>query len=578
LGQLLWVVAICLPAILPLLWRPQWEFGIDWATHVYPIGYQGQYLRQHHWFSETLNTDWLAGMPYPIFYAFLFYPLAAVLAAVVGADWALRLVAIGLLAIQTWQVRKLVRAAGGKEGVDWLAAAALAWAAYALTNLYTRGAVAEFVAVSLLISATASFLRSALPGEHGSRGRLGFQGAFFYALSAGSHPITALFGTLFLGCVLPPLLLTSWRKVLPGLLAGAVAALVMLAPWFYLMGKFKGTLSVERDTMRQVNHYTSNLDSVQSRLWPWPRDARVAEAKSLEDVSTPYLDAQISMPLLLLAAAVSFRAWRNRGRSEAGARAGFWLMGVSWGVFAGAFLLSVWPAPWRWLPGILSSVQYAYRLVSYQNLALLTALTGACLTMASGSSKTWLPGRQWIQRGLWAVAVAGVGVMLSHVLAIQHSPNPDLARCQRDPNYHAHTPHSFYGWAASSVLGGHAKTNQPAREIYLDVGVRDHFGEVSPTRFELAAPENVCLQVQPFPWNHVYLDGERLDEARTHTRPQGYTLTLPAGKHEVACLWQPDSAWVWLDMLSKFMTLAGGLTVIGLAVRETRWVRSAGTA
>src|SRR3954462_10081476 len=168
---ILWMVAICLPVALPLLWNPHSEFGPDWPTHLYPIGYQGYYLRQHHWFSETLNTDWVVGMPYPIFYAFLFYPLAAVIAAVVGAGWAVRLFAIALLAMQTWQVRKLLQAAGGKEAMNWLGAATLTWATYSLTNLYTRGAIAEFVGVSFLVSATASFLRSALPGERGSRAR-----------------------------------------------------------------------------------------------------------------------------------------------------------------------------------------------------------------------------------------------------------------------------------------------------------------------------------------------------------------------------------------------------------------------
>lgn len=578
------VAAICLPAILPLLWRPSWEFGADWPTHVYPIGYQSHYLRQHHWFSETLNTDWVAGMPYPIFYAVIFYPLAAVLAVFVGADWAIRLIAIALIALQTWQVQKLIRAAGGKEGLSWLGASTLAWGTYALTNLYTRGAVAEFVAVSLLVSATASLLRSVLPWQERnggsaaaktdagegrvSRGRLAFQGAFLYALSAGSHPITALFGTIFLGCVLAPLFLGAWRKTLLPLLAGGLVALLMLSPWLYVMGKFRGKLTVERESMKQVVHFKNHIDSVQSRLWPWPRDIRVEQARSLEEVPAPYLDAQISVPLLLLAGFVSFRVWSSSRRGSVLHRSGIWLAGVSWAVFAVAFVLSVYAWPWTWLPRMFHGVQFAYRLVSYQNLALLTALIGALVAVSCGSVPKRAERARWAQPALWLGSLAGLGVMLSHAMALQQAPNPDLARCQRDPNYHIKIPDAFYGWPAYSVLGGNAETNKPAEEIYLPAGVRKRFGEVGPKRFELAAATNVCLQVQAFPWNKVYLNGELLDESRVRTRPQGYTIELPAGVYEVARAWEPDRAWVWLDLVSKFTVVVGGLMVIGLAVRE----------
>ncbi|HUR47654.1 MAG TPA: hypothetical protein VMZ27_17350 [Candidatus Saccharimonadales bacterium] len=549
------------------MWKPQWEFGPDWPTHLYPIGYQGYYFRQHHWFTETLNTDWVVGMPYPVFYAFIFYPMAALLAAVVGADWAVRLIAIGLLATQTWQVRKLLRSAGGNEGLSCLGAATLAWAAYALTNLYTRGAIAEFVAVSLLISATASFLRSAFPGEGSSQPRLAFQGAFFYALSAGSHPITALFGTLFLACVLPTVFFAAWRRLQVAVLVGSVVAVMILAPWLYALGKFGGTLTVARESTKEVVHFPNTIDSIQMRLWPWPRDVRMGGTASLEKVSSGYLDAQISVPLMLLAAAVSLWVLTHRTQGNTTYKNGLRLMGISWGIFALAFVLSVWPAPWQSLPQVLRSIQFAYRLVSYQNLALLTALTGALLMM---SSESWKARARcgWAMFGLWLLAAAGITVMLSHVFEVQRSPSRQVARVQSDSDAYVNIPYSFYGWPAYSILGETAETNQPARRVRLRVEVGDRFGQVAPTRFELDATTNVCLQVQPFPWNRIYLDGEPLDKSRVHTRPEGYTLQISAGTHGVEFLWQPDPTWAWLDLLSKFATLVGGIGTLGLSIRE----------
>jgi hypothetical protein len=568
----LWVAGICLPAVLPLLWRPHAEFGPDWGSHLFAIGYQSHFFRHHHWFSETLNTDWLTGMPYPIFYAFIFYPVAALLAALIGADWAVRLIAIGLLATQTWQVRKLLQAAGGMEKMNWLAAAMLSWATYSLTNLYTRGAIAEFVAVSLLVSATASLLRSALPGELGTRGRLAFQGAFLYALSAGSHPITALFGTLFLACLLPAVFVTSWRKLLLPLLAGGCVAVLMLAPWLYLVGKFRGTLTVERQGMKQVVHFTDSIDSIQSRLWPWPRDIRVGQGKPVKKVSTPYLDAQISLPLLILAASVFLWSWGQRKEGGNSDRTGLCIVGMSWGIFSFTIVLSVWPAPWRWLPNIFQSVQFAYRLVNYQNLALLTALTGALLAVPLERRETWRPGGRWKELGLWLAALTGLGVMLTHAFTVQHGPSRDYARRLDNPDNYVQMSLSFYGWPAYSILGENAETNQPVHPAMMAVGTGEFFGLVLPTRFELDTPTNVCLQVQPFPWNKVFLDREPLDEARVRTRPEGYAVELAAGTHGLTFRWEPDPAWVWLDLLSKFTTLGGGLTVIALAIRERRYL------
>src|SRR6187401_1922000 len=101
------LVAICLIALYPLFLKPHWEFGPDWNIHVQSIGYQSEYLRHHHKFPGTLNTDAIVGMHYPVFYAIAFHPSAAVLALAMGADWAVRLVALLVLITQTHQVRKL---------------------------------------------------------------------------------------------------------------------------------------------------------------------------------------------------------------------------------------------------------------------------------------------------------------------------------------------------------------------------------------------------------------------------------------------------------------------------------------
>ena len=172
--------------------------------------------------------DMIAGMPYPVFYAVVFHPAAAVLALAVGADGAIRLCFLLVIAIQTWQVRKLCVSVGSGEKMAWLTAALMGWATYSMTNLATRGAMAEFVGASLLVSAMASLMRGGLPGTAESRPRLLFQGCFFYALAAGTHPITGLLGALFLVTVPGPLVICAWRKMFAPIAAGAVIVVCVL--------------------------------------------------------------------------------------------------------------------------------------------------------------------------------------------------------------------------------------------------------------------------------------------------------------------------------------------------------------
>ncbi len=594
--SLLCLAVICLGALHPLLLNPHAEYGPDWSTHIYSIGFQSEYLRQHHRFPATLNLDLMVGLPYPVLYAVVFHPFAAVLALAMGVDWAVRLIFLVVLMTQTWQVRKLLQSVGSSEALAWLAAALLAWATYAMTNLYTRGAMAEFVGASLLISATASLVRGTM-SEGASRFRLLIQGAFFYALCAGTHPITGLFGGLFIAAVFTPLLVAGWRRVLAPVAGGSVMVILVLASWLYALKQFRGTLTVDLGTMNekgvlvrwgedrnQVVHFPESIDSITARLWPWPRDFRVEQAESMWSVSTPYLDAQVSVPLILLAMGASWWMWRRRKTRAPLAGIGVQLWGISWGLFFVAFGLSIWPALWSLVPRTLHMAQFAYRLVTYQNLALLTVVVGALVALPPGLRSLRTPGRRW-RLIAWAslsfvalTGLTGLVVMSSHVAAIQKPPIWQLLGWPENSDMFARYHPGFYGWWGYSVLGTNIDTESPVRSVQPKVGLGDSFGRVQPTSFELATATNVCIQVQPFPWNRLVLDGAPLDLSQVRTRPEGYVMQLPAGAHQVAYQWQPDATWVWLDALSKFAVLGGGLVVLFWASYEALRARHSLTA
>src|ERR1700730_14596070 len=123
--------------LFPLL-RLHTAYYTDWANHLWLIGYFGEYFARHGSFPIALNTTMMIGLPNLVFYGFLFYPAAGLLSAVFGANLALRLLLFGVLAVQSFQVKKTVSLAVPQQKWVWAITLLTAMAIYPLTNLYNR--------------------------------------------------------------------------------------------------------------------------------------------------------------------------------------------------------------------------------------------------------------------------------------------------------------------------------------------------------------------------------------------------------------------------------------------------------
>jgi hypothetical protein len=75
--RLMWptlvLVSICIP--LSLLFVCNARFHGDWQMHSWMVGYHGEYFRCHYHPPRLINTLTGLGLPHPVFYGFLFYPL-----------------------------------------------------------------------------------------------------------------------------------------------------------------------------------------------------------------------------------------------------------------------------------------------------------------------------------------------------------------------------------------------------------------------------------------------------------------------------------------------------------------------
>ncbi len=567
-ADILLILLIC-AAPLALLMQPGQQFGADWTANVWLTSYFGEYFRQHHAFPEVINTAQLTGMPYPVFYGFLLYPLTGLVSSITNPHAALRLVVGAVFVLQTWQVFQLMKQAGGHRWFSLVTAAVACWSTYALTNLYNRGALNELFAVALLTSATCLVCRACLTPAGPVRRACVATGLLCFVLAAGAHPITAVFG----GLCFALFVLLFWapakdRGALAGwLVGGAIAGAVVLAPWLYAVARFGRHLHIAQHSTSIVIYWPDDVDALATRLMPFPYDRRVVANPGMSPHLSPYLDTQVTIGLGVLAVFLAIRlvlAWRRRMPLNL---AGVGIAALAWTLFGSLLLLSV-RAKWgENLPGVFRNLQFAYRLVSYLNLALLFAVAGILVALpADAAGKAAGGARTAVLWSTLALAAGGLLIKLQHGQVLR-APAPPVTGALA-----LNEPLGFYGAEAYSIVSGPARfPANPAPPLRLVVRDGADFGMPAPAKIILAEPQTRELQVQPFPWNQVLLNGRPL-AAEAATTPRGSTVALAAGENTIEYAWRPDAAWSRLKILSRAVLLGWLALVAFLQIRVMRTV------
>jgi hypothetical protein len=544
----LWLIAL---APLILLFLPGHEFGIDWASHAWLTSYFGEFFRHHFSFPEVLNTNQLSGMPQPVFYGFLLYPILGVMSAVTGAEMAIRLAVLAVLLLQSRQVFRLVLQISNDRALSLVTTAVTCWSTYALTNLYNRGALNELFAVALLTSAVCAFTRFILLAPEQRNPVVLLNGFLFFVLAAGAHPITALFGGLFLAFVVAALFLIARERMrmMRWFTLGVIGSALILSPWIYVVLNFNGSLTVS-EKWAKIAYFTKNIDSVSSRLMPFPYDARMAGNAQLPRYMSPYLDAQITSGLLILAMVLTACASGKHRENFRNNPRGAGIVALSWMMFLLLFALSVAPSLGLAMPSIFKNLQFAYRLVSYLNLCLLVIIIAALATIpASVEGFMSRNVRKWLLSGTLAVAIFGLVIKLNHAAGVVTTTARSTSESASDRALQL--PDNFYGWEAYAITGGSTGTLSPDAAILMKVGKQSAFGEVPSVTVQLARAQNVLIHVQPFPWNRLLIDGKPVAIETSRRLTSGTIVSLTAGTHEIGYHWRPAATWSWLNISSR---------------------------
>jgi hypothetical protein len=395
-------VAIATLAVLliasPLLFTSD-GFAPDFTNGIWFAGYQEHAIAAHLHPTLFLQTQ-QNGVFYPLFafYGGTLFALTGALAVVLGGSTILAFEAVTLAAIAAaygglfWLARQL----GVKGLLAHAPAIVFVTSAYYVTNLYGRGAWAEFMAVSalpLLLAASLRLVRG--------RWRAGPVACLVAAsvVFSGSHNITLLWGSTVAVVALAVYWLLSggsrelpWRRMLA--VAGLIALGVGLNGWFLLPDLRYGydTMISAEPSSYGFTGFFNTFGVIFDPLRTVPRES-----------TTPALYVQAPVLALIWGLLAAPLAWRYR-RLRAGVATALIVLG-------GLLVVIMSSGAYELLPSLFQQIQFAYRLQTYVTLASAgLVLVGAlALTRRAQSDRATRSDRP-LALGLGLAIAFGVGL------------------------------------------------------------------------------------------------------------------------------------------------------------------------
>jgi len=587
----LWIGLACAALVcLPLLFIAP---GADWYNHVWMVDYHARYLTAHGWFPSMLNSYQVVGMAFPVFYGYLFFPLLALFSTILSGNLTLRILSVLLLFVQFILVYQTTRQWTGNRFFAFTLGTLLTWSIYPLTNLYNRGAIPEFFACGLLTCACVALMQ-ALRGN--SVQQLWLWSNFSVLClcgCAGTHPITALYGLLFYAILVGIGMTLRGRKhiarIALALLVPGLIATVSLAPWVVSTARYNKQLDIAY-SFREVSYWPKSIDGLHLRLCPIPVPIYNLRHKAADEhMGTPGLDAQINMPILLLFLIVVFSLSRQ-GRLQPKLR--FSLIGLS--------ALAVWLTYMSSTQHALDklgyyagTIQFAYRLVTYINLAVFSGILLAISQSSSTSSPESTSAHQYAPQKallvLLAIGLLAMGFKLYATKKLDRFGNAIFANQITDKQL-LQLSLGFYGhqnYAVPSLLPLKADLKGKNLDyIQLLPAEGKDFGQVQPAVSTSVHRGWSFTNVQVFPWNVLSFNDQILpNQTAAAFRPVKIVLSRPLPDARCICIkdlgagvlkysFKPEADWAILNAIALpiflFWSIGTAVVAVFVSVVKTR--------
>jgi hypothetical protein len=569
----MFAVALYLPC--RYLWPLHASYYVDWMNHEWMIGYSGAYFRANGSFPEAFNTTDVSGLAHPTFYGNLFYPLLGLPAAVLAPGIVIRLAAVGIFVAQYRLVSAALVRLDAPPYFARIVACLVLWATYPLTNFYNRAAITEFFATGLLVCALSTLVLLCHADDARKRRFYASAAMFCLTLAAGTHPITAMWGVpVFVA--LAPVFWWMLRDDKPRRLATVKSlapwipiALVCVLPWFLVSTQYSNDLLMR--AWRDVVFL--RWDTWNVRFYPIPYDPGVTPGARLADISTPYLDAQISLSLLLMFLVIGVVAFTARRQ----ARAPMIVFALAAGMFVYFMWLSLSPTGYRMFPAIAAMTQFAYRMVTYVNFSLLVGvfITLMALRRIAGFEVTRRLRHPTVMAcAIAAFLLAGAGVIVKwgHIAAVkEHRSSRHLVLDEAEREKLLVLPDTWYSTYSYTTNKLFAAAVDPAdddkvmgQNFQLDADRR--FGKPKAMYLKLPAATWVRTNVLTFPWSQMAIDGQWLAPSDHKAQWGKIVVFVPEGAHKIQTRYRGPLWWRILRPISLVLVFGWCIFLIALPV------------
>lgn len=516
-----------------LLLFPDKTYSVDWLHSVWQVGVFQDCLKNQLSFPHVYLTENALGLPFPIFYGYLLYPVLGLLSLLFSPQGAI--ICLVFLTYQTLAFSTYFAAfkQTKQKFLSFFLTGSVLFSLYPLTNLYQRSALPEFFATQFLFIAFSLLL---LYWKERTK-FFAYASVFFLTLSGGSHPLTLLFGFpcyFLLGFLVFKVFQKRDRLSLRSQLPLLLYSLLVLSAWIYATFRFRADFPVVTGTSLQ---YFLGLDSVWGRLLPIPYDYKQRVFHGMNGV--PDLHAPVSLGLLLYCFLILRVQNRRFGRhlkmalTASSFLAVFFFLGSTWAGFDSRLHYS-----------FLSIAQFAYRFATYINFSLLVfcylipsvALNRTIKLVGSGVLLLSLTGAIWKQ-----------------VQMKDYFPLPTDKSAYQNPKV---LPSTFYGrndYAVAKEL----PTITPSTPLVLPI-------DGSPLDFILEKNKIYGTNVALFPWNQILTDAPLIDSQ------SGGNLNIaspfPSRLFTLQYVFVPNPLWLWLKQLGFFLFFLNGVVILISAV------------
>jgi hypothetical protein len=239
-------------------------------------------------------------------------------------------------------------------------------------------------------------------------------------------------------------------------------------------------------------------------------------------------------------------------------------------MFMIALTVSVCPKVSSWMGGFFNILQYPYRLTTYVNLSIFVIL----IVLAGRMGPASVRHKQIINVCLAfciALSFFSLALKLIHASAIEQK-STDVSENSWSPLPFGSSKHlndileRFNEAKEYSIIDGFKKDTLsgsgivPLAPLNFNVLEGAQFGQVEALTLNLTEPTLMITNIQPFPWNHIAVNGTLVPQDSIFISGGTEAVLLPQGEYRLEFVPQIDGIWKSLNFLS-WIVLLGWMVV-----------------